>query len=62
MKFLRKLKKFTLILSVLLCFYVQLILVDAILIGTLPPYHLVAMLVVFTWLSLMWYANIYCGK
>jgi len=57
MKLIKRARKFLLILSVLLCLYAQLILVDSMLCGKMLPYRIPVMGVVFTWLSLMWYAN-----
>ena len=57
MKFINYLRKFLLVLSVMLCLYAQLIIVDGIICGSFPAYHIPVMCVVFTWLSLMFYAN-----
>ena len=57
MKLIKRARKILLILSVLLCFYAQLILVDSMLCGKMLPYRIPVMGLVFGWLSLMWYAN-----
>ena len=57
MKTLKKLKKIMLVLSILLCGYAQMIMIDRMLTGNLPNYHLPIMAGIYTWLSLMYYAN-----
>lgn len=58
MKVLKKVKKFTLILSVFMCFYAEIVLAEAMLMGKDVPYIIPVTGIVLAWLSLMYYANV----
>ena len=58
MKVLKKVKNFTLILSVFLCFYAEIVLAEAMLLGKDVPHIMLITGIVMAWLTLMYYANI----
>ena len=58
MKLLKRVKDLTLILSVFLCFYAELVLAEALLLGKELPHMMLITGIVMAWLTLMYYANI----